>query len=554
MRITTPLIALFLLAFLVYPLIYLLAGVFDSSDLALPQLLSHLGSPYELRVVLNSFAIAIGTTAVALLVGAPLAWAVSAYDFFGRNLIRTIVIFPMLMPPFVGALGIRKLFSRFGSLNLALLNLGISDEPIDWLGSGGPRGIVLIQGLHAFPIVYFAISSGLRNYDMSLEEAATVSGARLPTIIRRIRLPLLGPALLGSALIVAVSSLTDLGTPLLFEYRSVIAVRLFDMLSDLNENPLAYGLILELAALCTLLFIISQKLLQRGRVESGGRIIRPITRLQLRAKGHLFLIPLLALLLVLSIAPHLAILLLACGKDWVFSPLPSSLSLEAVLAVFSHPLTIKSLILSICLAAAAATLDLILGFSLSYAEARRSSRPIRALAVIGNLPLAIPGLVLAFGFFTAFTGTILDPRGNPLPLLAIAYAVRRLPFMLHLVRAGLSSLSISLEEAARALGASPTLTLRRITLPLLAGHLTSGFLLCFAFSVLEVSDSLILALEEKFYPVSKAIYALAGRPDGVPLAAALALIMTTVIITCLTIASRIAARQGKFNVAQVLGE
>jgi iron(III) transport system permease protein len=103
---------------------------------------------------------------------------------------------------------------------------------------------------------------------------------------------------------------------------------------------------------------------------------------------------------------------------------------------------------------------------------------------------------------------LLDPRHNPVALLAMSYAIRRLPYMLRACHAGLEQVSPTFEEAARNLGAAPLRVVRRVTLPLLHANLLAGAVLCFSFSMLEVSDSLILAQSEPHYPITKAIYVL----------------------------------------------
>ena len=151
------------------------------------------------------------------------------------------------------------------------------------------------------------------------------------------------------------------------------------------------------------------------------------------------------------------------------------------------------------------------------------SGDVDALAM---LPLAVPGLILAFGYlaltrrgsFLAF----LDPARNPLILLVLAYAVRRLPYVVRSAAAGFEQASVTLEEAAQNLGASPIRALKRITLPLIMANLFSGGILAFAFAMLEVSDSLVLAQKQADYPIAKAIYELANiLGEGPYLAAAL---------------------------------
>ena len=131
------------------------------------------------------------------------------------------------------------------------------------------------------------------------------------------------------------------------------------------------------------------------------------------------------------------------------------------------------------------------------------------LDVLAMLPLAVPGLVVAFGYLAMSQEgrffSFVNPVENPTILLIIAYSVRRLPYVVRSAVAGFQQTSETLEEAAQNLGCPPLRTLRKITLPLIAANLIAGGLLAFAFAMLEVSDSLILAQKQAFYPITKAI-------------------------------------------------
>ncbi len=153
-----------------------------------------------------------------------------------------------------------------------------------------------------------------------------------------------------------------------------------------------------------------------------------------------------------------------------------------------------------------------LGVSIAYVVVRTSMPARGLLDTLSMLPLAVPGIVLAFGYLSmtqqgrAFA--FLDPSKDPTALLVIAYAVRRLPYVVRSAVAGLQQTSVSLEEAAQNLGATPLHALRRITLPLISANLLAGGLLAFAFAMLEVSDSLLLAQKQADFPITKAIYEL----------------------------------------------
>jgi iron(III) transport system permease protein len=177
---------------------------------------------------------------------------------------------------------------------------------------------------------------------------------------------------------------------------------------------------------------------------------------------------------------------------------------------------------SLFLAGGATMLDALLGVAIAYLLARVEFRGTAVLDAVTMLPLALPGIVVAFGYLGAFGDTFLDARADPTVLLIVAYSVRRLPYMVRSAYAGFSQVDQNLEEASWNLGASSFRTLWRVTLPLVAVSILAGGILAFAFAMLEVSDSLILALREKHYPITKAIYMLLGRlRDGPELACAL---------------------------------
>jgi iron(III) transport system permease protein len=182
------------------------------------------------------------------------------------------------------------------------------------------------------------------------------------------------------------------------------------------------------------------------------------------------------------------------------------------------------------------------------------------------LPLAVPGLVLAFGYLSLslsaqswvavyaknreldlrWLQNLFDVRENPTLLLVIAYAMRRLPYVVRSAVAGLEQTPVDLELAARNLGASSVRTMWRITVPLIGANLIAGALLAFAFAMLEVSDSLVLAQKMSYYPITKAIYELFGRlGDGPYIAAALGTwAMALLTLTILTANSLLGKRMG----------
>jgi len=181
----------------------------------------------------------------------------------------------------------------------------------------------------------------------------------------------------------------------------------------------------------------------------------------------------------------------------------------------------------------------------------------RLIDTLAMLPLAVPGLVLAFGYLAVSIWLkqrypdqawikLLDVQERPTLLLVIAYAARRMPYVVRAVVAGLQQTPRDLELAAANLGATRSTVLKRITIPLILANLIAGALLSFAFAMLEVSDSLVLAQKADYYPITRAILDLSQRlGDGIYIASALGVwAMVLLILTILSANSLLGKKMG----------
>jgi iron(III) transport system permease protein len=212
---------------------------------------------------------------------------------------------------------------------------------------------------------------------------------------------------------------------------------------------------------------------------------------------------------LLAVLPHIGVILVAFSKDWYASILPKQYTLENFRLALGHDLTVPAIANSLKFASVSTVLDLVLGVAIAYVVVRSKIKGRQILDFLAILPLAVPGLVLAFGYLAMSQEgklfSFVNPVKNPTVLLIVAYSIRRLPYVVRSAIAGFEQTSETLEEAAQNLGATPLKSPYRVTLPLITANLIAGGLLAFAFAMLEVSDSLILAQKQVFYPITKAI-------------------------------------------------
>ena len=543
--------------FLFYPVSFMLKGAFFAGGrFSLKYFALLLESPLQRESIFNSFTIAFLTTALTTLLTLPLAHWMTRYQFRGKTLLSGLLLVPMIMPPFVGAIGLSQLLARFGSLNLFLMNLGLlpHEKPIDWLGQGGFWGIVILQVLNLYPIMFLNVSASMANVDPSLRESAQNLGASGWRLFRTVTLPLILPGYFAGAVIVFIWAFTDLGTPLIFGFSRVVPVQIFDAINDLNTNPLGYALVVFVLLLTLALFLVSKNVLAGKRFEMMARGHTGGVEMRANARQTIFIWIAMLAVIVVALLPHLAVIVHSFAGHWFFSVLPQQWTTANYSEIFGHSLTALSIRNSLFYSSLSALLDLVLGVVIAWLLTRRKIPFAGLLDALAMLPLALPGLVLAFGYVAGFDiddkkhpalNKLFDPRENPTLLLIVSYSVRRLPYIVRSAYAGFQQTSVTLEEASANLGASPFRTLRKITLPLVMANLIAGTILTFSFAMLEVSDGLILAMREQYFPITKMIWQLMGRidPNAPSIACALGVVGMIILTASLVIATKILGKK-----------
>ncbi len=521
-------------AFLIWPIALTVSGAFvdpKTGEFTTRYFFGDIGvfsdSNYRDGMI-NSLIIAVFTTILCLIIALPLATLTTRYEFRGKAILSSLVMVPLILPPFVGAIGLRALLGRDGAGNSVLVSLGLisADSPgMDFLGSdvvgGRFTGIVIAEALHLYPILFLNITAAMANLDPALDEAAQGLGASRWTRFSRITLPLITPGVFAGATIVFIWSFTELGTPLMFDFYRVTPVQVFYGLQELEASPRPYALVVVMLTVAIGLYLV-------GKVLVGGRAYEMQSKASVASTSHRLtgfrgIAAALAFALVIGLAvlPHIGVVLSSFSGNgaWFRTILPSVWTTEHYSHALSHNLAMSSIQNSLGYASLAMVICMIMGLAIAYLNVRVKIRGGWLLDSLAMLPLAVPGLVMAFGFVAMtlrwpFKGdgaflssvSVMGQNPNPIPLLIIAYAIRRLPYVVRSASAGLEQTSGQLEEAALNLGATPMTAIRRVVIPLIMANLIAGGILAFSFAMLEVSDSLILAQKEKDFPITKAIY------------------------------------------------
>ncbi|MFC5906474.1 ABC transporter permease [Streptacidiphilus monticola] len=192
------------LAFLVLPLVGLLVR---TPWRRLPQELSGGVVWPALRLSLETATLA---TAVALVLGVPLAWLLARTEFPGRRLVRTLVTVPLVMPPVVGGVALLLVFGRNGVVGRWL------DSAFGVTLPFTTAGVVVAEAFVAMPFLVLSVEGALRAADPRFEEAAATLGASRMLTFRRVTLPLVAPGLAAGGVLAWARALGEFGATITF--------------------------------------------------------------------------------------------------------------------------------------------------------------------------------------------------------------------------------------------------------------------------------------------------------------------------------------------------
>ena len=157
-----------------------------------------------------SFVVSLAATALALLLGVPLAWVYARVAFPGRNVVRALTTLPMILPPVVGGVALLFAFGRRGLFGQALDSMFGIRLPFTTAGA------ILAATFVAMPFLVLTVEAGLRSMDRRYEDAARTLGAGRWLVFRRVTLPLIAPSIFAGAVLCWARALGEFGATITF--------------------------------------------------------------------------------------------------------------------------------------------------------------------------------------------------------------------------------------------------------------------------------------------------------------------------------------------------
>jgi iron(III) transport system permease protein len=393
-------------------------------------------------MIISTSILLVAVVGGTIIVGTGLAWLVSAFHFPGRRIIGWLLVAPLAIPGYVGGfVWLDTLSNVVGARGVRAL----------WLCAA-----VLVVSL--YPYVYLFARAAFADLGADRLSAARSLGMGPWNVFFRVSLPTVRPAISAGAALVAMETLTDIGTVRLFNVST-----LADGVMRVWFGTGNLGAATELASALTgaaILLIALERLLQRGVRRSRGGAEKAMSPRVLTRTGSSAV--LLVVLFVLTIAVFIPMTRLI---DWTIESSRAGTAVTVAGGLGHHVGNTITLVI------AATVIAIVLGTVLALTVAHKGSLA-RLAGRLSTVGYAMPGPVVAVGVVVMLAG--LDRRGvlpagfflvGSIVGLVYALVVRFLAVGYQGVEASLDRVPASAVESARVLGAGPLRTALFIEVP-----------------------------------------------------------------------------------------
>ncbi|MFB6311698.1 MAG: ABC transporter permease [Salinirussus sp.] len=462
------LIAGILALFLLSPIIWVLLRAVAVNP---ARAFSLLTDPDTVGIVVNSLVMTAVVTAASIVLGVPLALLTAQTNLPFRRVWTVVVALPLVIPSYVGAFAFVSAFGPRGVLQGLLAPLGVEQLPAVY----GLGGTVVVLTVFSYPYVYLTTRASLLSVDRSVLEAARTLNHDRISALRRVVLPQIKPGVAAGALLVALYTLSDFGTPAIMHY-DVFTRMIY--VEYINQNR-GFAALLSLVLLgLTVIILAWESRINASRegahVSGGGE--RPARVALGRWRWPSMLLP-------ISVAVIGLVVPLAILGMWLVRPA----------AAYGGGLGFQLSYAwnSVAVAGAAAVASVCVGLPIAYVAARSESPLAKLPERASYIGYAVPGVVL--GLALVFLGLSYVPAlYGTVAILVFAYVVRFVPQAVGILESSILQVDPEHAEAARSMGESPLSAFRHVTLPQILPGVAAGAALVFLTTMKELPATLML--------------------------------------------------------------
>lgn len=443
----------------------------------------------------HTVTLAAATGVGAGVIGVVIAWIIVHVQPPGKSVFDVLMVVPFFLSSFVSAMA----WSDLGNPSNGMINVFLSrliGHQLKFVNIYSFVGLAFVLVTATVPFVYMLTSASLSSSDVSLDEAAAISGARRFRRLRTITFPMVAPSIFAGVFFALVFALEAFAEPTIigqpFGYETLTT----DIFNDLNNFPTQYSTASAIAVILmaiTIMLVYFQTRFQgersfvsfTGKSGSGASISSGYSRV---TRSLLMLVPLVYVIISVGL-PYLTLLLVSLQP--FASPTVTVLTLKNYVSLLSTAGTVTAFWHSIIAAAVGMVFSLVWMFVLSYVIKHGRFVGNRVVNYLATLPIAVPGIVLGVALLWMWIRSPLHIYGT-ISLISIAYIVKYSPFVQRSVLATMGQLDPGLEESARMNGASRVRAVIDVVVPLTRPSLLAGAIIFGIFALRDINTSILL--------------------------------------------------------------
>ena len=449
------------------------------------------------RLFLNSVVFAAGTAAFSLTVGTALAWMNERTNTPFKGLFFSLALVPLIIPGILFTISWIMLASpKIGIFNLLLQR---------WFGTDyvffnvyTMWGMIWVDGLHYSPMAFLLMTAAFRSMDPALEESASMSGANLWQVVRRVTLALSWPAIFATLLILFVRAIESFEVPALLGMPGGVFVFTSAIFEAIHRYPSQVGLAAAYGV--TLLAITSVGIYFQSRLSASGHRYSTVTgkgfrprRIDLGRWRYLTAGIFIVYFLLIVAAPLLVLVWSSIQKYYSVPSMAAlqNLTLDPYRFILSHPTFGRAIWNSLLLCLGSATIIMLVTSVICWMVVKTKIPGRWLLDNLASLPIVFPGLVLGLSIMVFYLNVNIGIYGT-IWILLLAYVTRFMPYGIRYNTASMVQIHKELEESAAMSGAGWGSTFVRVVLPLLKPGLVAGWIYIAIVSLRELSSSILL--------------------------------------------------------------
>lgn len=508
---------LLLVTFLVYPSAQLFLLSFQKGgSFSMENFQRLLSTPVYMTVMMLTLKISMVTTIFAIIAAYPVAYLISILPNAKKGRVLFWILLSFWASFLVRAFAWIILLGRNGVVNNLLQSIGLTSEPVPLLYN---FSAVVIGMVHALlPLAVLTMLSVMQNIDRNLTRAASTLGAKPGMAFWKVYFPLSFPGVTSGALMVFVTAIGFFIFPALLGGRreTMITQIIIEQIIQTMNWGFAAAIAVLLLVVVLLVFVIydravglstmtgesSNRKLRHGRKgilsQAGDAILTGLghasdaiiglfpRRRKAQEGAPPVLTGFVTVLLIVMTLPVLLMIPLSFAESGLNWP-PQGFTLKWYEQIFSSPVWMSALWRSLVVGISTAVLAILIGTPVAFLIVRSQIRGKTALLAFSLMPVVMPNMILSVGLFYLYAKIGLV--GTNLGLI-IGHTVIAVPYVVLTVMSVLRNYDIRLDLAAQSLGATPWVTLRLVTLPIIGAGMISAFLFAFTISFDELTIAL----------------------------------------------------------------